>query len=164
MVIALLSTATFMGTNFIAWNFHFPTLIERLLWRISSCGLMALLVFGMASVEVLYSMRRTKEMQEKVQKCRKALEDSGRPDVKAKWKDRLAYKFQVLAMKIRNNSPENDPNLDASLLFVMVGVPAFAVYTIFRAYILVEDVIAFRALPADAYNTVDWWAFVPHVG
>jgi hypothetical protein len=46
----------------------------------------------------------------------------------------------------------------------LAAVPGCAVYTIFRTYILVEDVIAFRALPADAYSTVDWWAFLPHVG
>jgi hypothetical protein len=37
------------------------------------------------------------------------------------------------------------------------------VYTIFRVYILLEDVIAFRALPVDAYTTVRWWTFFPHI-
>jgi hypothetical protein len=40
-VVTMLATLGFVGTNFIAWNFHFPTPIERLLWRISSCGLVA---------------------------------------------------------------------------------------------------------------------------
>lgn len=66
-------------------------------------------------------------------------------------------------MKIWNNGPENDPNLDVSLSFVLVGVPAFAVYTVFRVYILLEDVIAFRALPAGAYNTVNWTICFPHL-
>jgi hypothetical protein len=102
-------------------------------------------------------------MQEKVQERRKALEDSSLP-AKAKWKDHLVYQFRALAMKISNNSPKNDPNLDVSLLFILAAVPIFAVYFLFRAYILVEDIIAFRALPADAYSTVNWWAFVPHIG
>jgi hypothetical protein len=103
-------------------------------------------------------------MQGMVQKRRKALEESSLPGERAKWKDRLVYKFRVLAMKIRNNSPEKDPNLDMSLLFVLLGVPTSAVYILFRAYILVEDIIALRALPADAYSTVNWWAFAPHIG
>jgi len=99
-----------------------------------------------------------------IQKRRKALEDSDLSNEKAKWKGRLVSEFRALTMKIRNNSPENDPNLDISLFFVLVGVPGVTVYTLFRAYILVEDIIAFRALPADAYSTVDWWAFAPHIG
>jgi hypothetical protein len=162
-VIAVLAAMAFEGTNFIAWNFHFPTPIERLLWRISSCGLVAISVVGVASVELFYSDRRIKAMQETVQKRRKALEDRCLPGEEAKWKDRLVYKFRVLAMKIRNNSPDNDPNLDVSLGFAFLGVPLFAVYTIFRVYILLEDVIAFRALPADAYTTVRWWTFFPHI-
>lgn len=164
LVIALLSTVAFMGTNFIAWSFHFPTSIERSLWRLSSCGLLAIFVVGMPVIEVLYHDRRIKKMQEKVQKRRKALKDSGLPGEKAPWKDRLIYRFRVLAMKIRNNSPEKDPYLDVSLFFALAGVPCFAMYTVFRVYILVEDVVAFRALPADAYSTVDWWKFIPHVG
>lgn len=163
MVIGLLSAAAFMSTNFIAWNFHFSTPIERLLWRLSSCGLVVICCVGMAFIKLLYSKRRIKTMQEKVQERRKALEDCSLPD-NAKWKDRLVYQFRTLAMKIRNNSPKNDPNLDMSLFFVLAGVSSFAVYFLFRTYILVEDMIAFRALPADVYSTVDWWAFVPHVG
>jgi hypothetical protein len=163
MVIASLSTIAFMSTNFIAWNFHFPTLIERLLWRLSSCGLVAIFVPTIFCVELLYNDHGIKKMQEKVRWRRRALEGYGIPGEKANWRDRLAYKFRALAMKIRNNSPENDPNLDVSLLFILAAVPGCAVYTIFRTYILVEDMIAFRALPADAYSTVDWWAFFPHV-
>jgi len=103
-------------------------------------------------------------MQEKVRKYRKALEDSGRPEKTARWKDRILHKFRILAMKIRNKSPDRDPNLDVSFNFAIGGMLILTVYCLFRAYILVEDIIAFRALPVKAYSTVDWWAFVPHVG
>jgi hypothetical protein len=162
-VIAVLSTVVFMGTNFIAWDFYFPTRIERLLWRLSTCGLVVILGFALPCIELLYSNSRIRKIQRIVQKRRETLEDSS-PGERAKWKDRLVWKFRVLAMKIRNNSPEQDPNLDMSLLFVFMGVPTSAVYILFRAYILVEDIIALRALPADAYSTVNWWAFAPHIG
>jgi len=35
-------------------------------------------------------------------------------------------------MKIRNNSPEKDPNLDMSLLFIFMVVPTSAVYILFE--------------------------------
>ncbi|PQE27611.1 Major facilitator superfamily domain general substrate transporter protein [Rutstroemia sp. NJR-2017a BBW] len=163
-VIAVFFTIIFMGTNFIAWNFHFPTSTERLLWQLSSCGLVLIAIIGLPANEMLYGKNRIKTMQERVQKYRKALEGSDTPGEKARWTDCLIYKVRTLAMKIRNNSLENDPNLDMSLFFVLAGVPVFAFYSLCRFYILVEDVISFRGLPADAYSTVDWWAFVPHVG
>ena len=163
-LIGILGSLTFMGTNFIAWNFHFPTSIERLLWRISSGGLITLSALAVSGAEVLYGNHGVRTMQENVQKHRKMLEDSGHPSEKARWKDDLVYKFRILAMKVRNNSPGNDPNLDVSLNFAFGGMQILTVYTLFRAYILVEDVIAFRALPAEAYSTVNWWKFVPHVG
>ncbi|ERF77102.1 hypothetical protein EPUS_08669 [Endocarpon pusillum Z07020] len=155
MVIGVFFGLTFMGINFIAWNFHFPTPIERLLWRLSSCGLVVIACLGMPVAELLYTKRGIKRMQEKVQKRRKALEGFNLPD-KAKWKDRLVYRFRTGVMKIRNNSPGNDPSLDVSLLFVLGIVFFFGTYFLFRAYILVEDFIAFRAMPADGGALLNW--------
>ena len=164
MLIGFLAGLAFLGTNFIAWDFHFPTSIERLLWRISSCSLITASVIAIAGAEKRYSVHRIKTMQEDVQKRRKSLEDSGQPDKTAKWKDRLVYVFRVLAMKIRNNSSEKHPKFDVSLNFALGGMQILMVYAFFRAYILTEDIIAFRALPVSAYSTVDWWRFIPHVG
>lgn len=154
-VIGMLFAVAFLRTNFIAWNFHFPTPTERLLWRISSSGLMAIVWVGGFYAASLYSDNKIKVMQKNIQQHRRALKDQGFSGKKENWKDRLVHKIQVIAMNIRNNSLENDPNFDVSLSFVLVGVPAFAVYTVFRVYILLEDVIAFRALPAGAYNTIN---------
>ncbi|KAF2231874.1 hypothetical protein EV356DRAFT_535048 [Viridothelium virens] len=159
-----LSTAAFISTYFIAWNFHFPTPIERLLWRLTSGMLVAMLLVGPFYFNMLYGERGIKRMQEKVRKYRKALEDAGPPGEKSKWKDRLVYKLRSFAMKIMNNSPGNDPSLDVSLFFVFVAVPSLATYALLRAYVWVEDLIACRALPADAYKTVNWSAFIPHFG
>ena len=163
MVIGYLAGLAFLGTNFIAWNFHFPTSIERLLWRVSSCGLIGLAAVAVPAAE-WNSNHRIMTMQENVRKHRKRLEDSGHPGETARRKDRLVHKFRILAMKIRNNSSANDPNLDVSVSFALTGMLILVVYFLFRAYLLMEDLVAFRALPAKAYSTVDWWRFVPHVG
>ena len=161
--IGFLAGIAFLGTNFIAWNFHFPTPTERLLWRISSGGLFGLAILACPGAVLVYSSPRVRIMQEKTRKHRKILEGSGRPTEKTGWKDYLVYKFRILAMKVRNNSLENDPYLDVSLNFASGGMQISIVYFLFRAYILVEDVIAFRALPVEAYRTIDWWKFVPHI-
>lgn len=61
-----------MGTNFIAWNFHFPTIIERLLWRLSSCGLVIGFTFGLL-IELAYGDNGIRKMQEEVQTSREVL-------------------------------------------------------------------------------------------
>ncbi|KAL9091942.1 MAG: hypothetical protein Q9165_004694 [Trypethelium subeluteriae] len=164
MIIAWLSTATFVSTYFIAWNFHFPTPTERLLWRLTSGLLASLLLIGPCYFNWLYGNRRIKKMQEKVRNRRKALEETGPPSEGAMSKDRLVHRCRTLAMKIMNNSPSNDPSLDVSLFFAFAWVPSFAIYSLLRAYVWVEDLIAFRALPADVYVTVNWSAFIPHFG
>ena len=164
LIIELVAVMAFEGVNFIAWNFHFPTPLEKKLWRFSSCGFIVVSVIGLVAAQFLYDDRGIKSMQEKVQKRRKALEESNFSVRKARWNDRLIHQFRSLSMKIMNNSPDNDPNLDMSLVFVFGGVSCFAIYTVFRLYVLVEDVIALRALPADVYTTVNWWAFIPHFG
>jgi len=155
LAFGLVSTLAFMATNFIAWNFHFPTPLERLLWRISSCGLVGVSAVGVLLIELMWNDEGIKRMQEAARERRKELADSEPPHGGDNWKDHLIYRFRVFKMRICNNSPDNDPNLDTSFLFVFLVVPGFAIYTIFRLYILVEDVIAFRALPAEAYMTVD---------
>ena len=163
LVIASCSTATFLATNFIAWDFHFPTPTERLLWRISSCGLMAGLLPGMVVVMHTYTDDKITRMQANVQQRRRKLEESAHCE-KRGWKDRLVHSWRLLAVKIGNNSLDKDPNLDVSVPFALGGSFVFEMYFFLRAYLLLEDVIAFRAMPADVYKTVDWWAFIPHIG
>ncbi|KAF4624351.1 hypothetical protein G7Y89_g13820 [Cudoniella acicularis] len=164
MAITVIATVVFMGTNFIAWNFQFLTPTERLLWRLSYCGIVGIAVIGLPLREYLFSQSRVKTMQERVQKCREILEESKLSGGKTKWTDRLVYRLWWPAMEIRNNSPEQNPDRNVSLLFAIVVVMGFAGYTLFRAYTLVEDIVALRALPTDAYSTVNWWAFIPHIG
>jgi len=53
MVIGFLGGLAFIGTNFIAWNFEFPTSIERLLWRISSCSLTTVSALSVSGAEIV---------------------------------------------------------------------------------------------------------------
>lgn len=74
-VIGVLFAVAFLGTNFIAWNSHFPTPTDRLLWRISSIGLMAIGWVGGIYATSLYSDSEIKVMQKNIQQHRRALED-----------------------------------------------------------------------------------------
>ena len=163
LAIGVLATAVFVGINFIAWDFSFPTATEKFIWRLCCCGIVILSVLSGLIFQIFLNQRAIDQIQEKVRAQRKEFEQSDVPDEKAPWKERLIYRFRALAVYFKNNSFDKDPKLDVSFGIVLL-VPAFILYTALRAYLLIEDVIAFRALPAGVFESVNWWAFVPHFG
>ena len=164
MAVGIFFGFVFIGNNFIAWNFTFPTRTERLSWRICSCGLAILSAVALTGNELGYGVHRVERMQARVRQHRADLEQCNIPGKKSTPKERALYRFKCLAMKIRNNSPEKDPSRDVSLNFVIAGLSVLVMYSSFRLFILVEDVIAFRALPQKTYATVNWPGLIPHLG
>jgi hypothetical protein len=162
-VIGLAASAIFAGINFIAWNFHFPTATEQLLWRISCCGFVAICVIGITVERCLWHSGGVQAMQEKVQSHRIAFANLDSPGDKSHWRQRWKTRTRRLLMKLRNNSPEQDPKRDVSATFAASGIFGLSVYFVFRMYVLVEDIISLRALPASAYKTVVWWTFAPNL-
>jgi hypothetical protein len=68
-----------------------------------------------------------------------------------------------IAMRIRNNDVSKDPLLDvpltATLPMYIVGV----LYCSSRTLIFILDIVQLRSLPSNAFTTVEWSAFVPHI-
>lgn len=65
--------------------------------------------------------------------------------------------------KTHNLSVDQDPHFDAPIGF-LVGTSALCVlYLVFRVYILTEDIVGLRSMSSDAYQTVNWLSFIPHV-
>ena len=164
MAINLALACAFLGINFIAWNFQFPTLAERRLWRVCSSVLLAgsLLVPALAEV---YSESRVAKMQADVQRRRKALHrEMSKLGTSKGGKQKLSLRLRTLTMRLGNNSPNDDPRLDVSPVFAVVMTTAFAICLFARMAILAEDFASFRALPPIAYQTVEWSRFLPHLG
>jgi hypothetical protein len=65
--------------------------------------------------------------------------------------------------RICNMSPDHDPELEVPPGLLIPTTIFSAVYCIFRAYILVEDIIGLRNLPTSAYATVEWSEFIPQI-
>ena len=76
------------------------------------------------------------------------------------WKERLI----CLAVRLRNNSADDDPNLDVPLKMLIPGLPLMALYVVGRITVFVLDGIAFRAQPGGVYESVDWSMYLPHIG
>jgi hypothetical protein len=162
MIIVLIASFVFLATNFIAWDFHFPTPTERWLWRAASCGPVALGVAGLPFL-FYYNLDRVATMQQEIRQRRRILESTAAPNAKANRMGYTLFHLRRYAMRVRNSSSAKDPNLDVALLPLIIATLLFFPYILARGYILVEDVIAFRALPAAAYITVDWGTYLPHV-
>jgi hypothetical protein len=146
----------FMVIFVAGWNFYFPTYVEKLLWRISS---IYFIVYGALGDWYIWfwNQSRLKKRKDKItplplqeQPCKKKK--------KAIWDQ-----MNRVADKMRNLSPDKDPELAIPLRIWTFPTLLCALYCFGRAYILIEDFIGLRKLPADAYTTVEWSRYIPHL-
>ena len=157
----------FFGFNFIAWNWDFPTNGEQLAWRLAATGMTATFVVG-CTAEFLtalfcpleYSRLGMRNQRAIVEEMKKHGNTSSRPEC---WRQRLRAKWLRIAVRLRNNSPDEDPSLDVPLMLLLPALPLMALYVGCRLAIFVEDGLAFRAQPRDVYKSVNWSAILPHI-
>jgi hypothetical protein len=148
-----------------AWNMHFPSPIERMLWRVSSVGTMAIILLaGVSEVPILF-IKKWKNKNKKSTYAEAATpgnsESQGFPassTMSAKQEDKKIWFNHVL-----NNTQDKDPLCDVPLRGLLFITPLCVLYSFFRAFILIEDLVAFRELPMSAYKTVDWTLYFPHI-
>ncbi|KAF7955128.1 uncharacterized protein EAE97_000387 [Botrytis byssoidea] len=154
------------GTNFIAWNSIFPTILEKQAWRVCSSILSAVVIFG----ETYHRLLLTCFPDMKKGACDRF--DSSKssiilydPKLSAKkpFFERLKRRKDRLVLKLSNISPNQDPSLTMQLRVLLPALFCGAAYIIARGFILVEDVIAFRGQDPDIYKTLNWVEFFPHV-
>ena len=156
----------------IAWNLDFPTAIESILWRVAS---VICLWFGLVggSVEIAYhysslfarfsaTIKRWIFGERSAQKAVQA--DS---NVVKEGEDTLWLHIPIIRHIyhrfdwVRNASADGDHTMAIPLRWLIPVTFLSAVYSFSRAYILIEDVIGLRSLPASAYQTVDYGMFSP---
>ena len=151
-LVVLAFSATFM----IGWNFHFPTQVERIIWRVASVFNLG---YGLVGGLTVWYWQQAPPHER-----RNGQESPGNiPKVKEKGLEKLRILPSKFMSKLRNNSPDNDPQLEVPLRFFIPCLVLCFFYVIFRAYILIEDVIGLRSLPSSAYDSVDWSGYIPHI-
>ena len=161
--VALIFSGVCSAINVTGWNFWFPSSIERTLWRVSSIVIPATLYIGMFSQCYLIYLHPTLKRQI----CRMSSESESRSRnhewVKCAFIQKGMAKCKSIAVKLRNLTPAQDPAFDVEYKILVPALFFASQYAIARAYLLLEDVISLRALPPDAYHTVNWSQFFPHV-
>jgi hypothetical protein len=165
-VIIVLCGAFSWGSNFAAWNFEFPTTVEKQTWRACSLILIAAIVVGEVYHEIL--LQFFPDMKKKA--CNR-FEASKRsivihepmPPLTEKFAARLERQSKRFLLRLSNISLNGDPSLTIQLRVLLPALFCGAAYIIARIYLLVEDLIAFRGQNPDVYKTVNWANFFPHV-
>lgn len=159
-----------------AWNFTFPTTVERLLWRISA-GICVISTSGSVVFVILRSvLTRTLQNQSIVKdyyhtalnfmglKKRGNLQATQDGNNNTPKRSSLATQFYHASQWfdwMRNLSPDQDPTLAIRARLWLPTTLLCIIYCLSRAYILVEDVIGLRSLPQSAFQTVDWGQYSP---
>ena len=159
-----------------AWNFEFPTNNENFLWRIAALINLSYAVVGTVVAGPYHHpprircrlktitkwisrpFRLRKSVKEEVQIILGQHSSSGERKG-AHWllNGPLTHYFDW----IRNTSPDKDPAMQISLRWLTVITTLCAMYCLSRAFILIEDIIALRSLPASAYQTVNYGVYSP---
>ncbi len=182
----ILITLAYSAIFITGWNDHFRTKSEQVLWRISSLSIMAtialyFIVTGFAYVvypalqryfqaqatpsrepqrtEVLPQLSSEIELK-LVSEKPAPITQLQRPSLKPA---KARSKLSLIAASLRNNSVLKDPSLDVPLKATLPMYIVAFIYCCSRTLILVLDIIQLRSLPLNAYKTVEWGGFFPHL-
>lgn len=173
----LVFALSFGAIFIVPWNFSFPTQAERLLWRISSVTYVVTMAGGELVTRWAFEWwpylrdwwagklgrrmpaksgsRQSGETETETEKPEKERQKNSR---------RRRRQPQNVWELLRNTSPGQDPRLAAPLKAILPMHILVLAYLLARAYILVEDFLELRSLPASAYQTVEWGQVIPHFG
>ena len=128
--------------HFIAWKFFFPTHVERILWHVGCITIVAT-TFIFLACETYQDGHRLGRWQ--------------------RWYLKLFPKNPVHLARVDTMEKKRREMEFIPFWEVVVMSPVTMVYTLARAYIIVEVFVSLRSLPSGAFNSVNWSNFIPHV-
>ncbi|EFQ25936.1 uncharacterized protein GLRG_01080 [Colletotrichum graminicola M1.001] len=156
----------FSASFMIAWNFHFPSPTEQLIWRLAAPYHMFFCLYG--AFHWLYEDQKWHRDQERM---RNSLSVGSTVDTEAQsqhgeqgdiQKRGFVNRLVTLLRSGVNNSADKDPSLAVPLFVVMPNVLISALYACCRVYFYVEDFASLRQQPNGIYLTGN--RFLPFIG
>lgn len=137
------------------WNFHFPTPAESWVWRTAALVQSGITV-AVGVFEILwYDLPVRCSSDSRPGRGEKI---SNAPSKSASSMERLRDFWE---MPCNNEVTGNYPCVDVPLRSILITTPFMAVYTVCRWFILVEDLMCLRSLPASVFEEVDWTQYLP---
>ncbi|KAI4191756.1 MAG: hypothetical protein LQ348_003435 [Seirophora lacunosa] len=137
-VFLFLFTMAYCGLHFVAWDFDFPTPLERSLWRAASIAI--------AACAFIFWVCET-------------YQDGHRLGRWERWAAKLSTSKdgRINTMEKQRRNRRFIPVWE-----VIIMTPVTIVYTIARTYIVIEAFLCQRSLPIRAFETVQWSQYLPH--
>lgn len=142
-----LATLIFTGLHLLGWNMSFPTLLEKILWRVSSLVLFCVTAAFWA-LETMASWVRLGRWR--------------RLYLRALDPDALAQFESAQREKLSQAQPREMKTLPLPWEFWTIA-PIAAVYGLARLYQLVGACIELREMDATAFVNVEWSLYWPHI-
>lgn len=164
--ITLLTSAAYTGLFILAWDFEFPTKIERTLWRAASLTVPCVVLVYWTVTE--WSFHTYPKLRSRFERLFSGglyhvHERNATTQTHAWFGQKIRNSAHRVAASIRNNSIHKDPALDVPLKAILPMYVLGVFYCHARVFLFVEDIIELRSLPVTAYQTVNWSAFIPHI-
>ncbi|KAK2754576.1 hypothetical protein FQN54_006977 [Arachnomyces sp. PD_36] len=158
-----LVTLIYSSIFLLAWNLQFPTATEKLLWHIAAIVTIAFPV-AVWPFECYIDRNHSVRNQPPRRKDSKDHDCEALPQYPYLSKRHSGPKpTKGFAGKLRNNSPDKDPQMGVELRALIPATILCAAYTLARVYFLTEDLIGLRSLPPSVFRTVEWMDLIPHI-
>ena len=157
----------YLAVFFAAWNFSFPTEIERTLWRYACASVFVSATLCFTAQQLFFRLTPPDRHRQRSQRATQAPEFRNAENlfrgiialVKKGPRTLLGYGIGFL----RNNSVNDDPALDAPLGAITMTWICGVFYCSARAYMFAADFAELRSLPASAYRSIEWSSLSPYV-
>lgn len=167
MIMVAVLSLFYGGTHAIAWNSHFPTYVELMIWRVASITIAALTFaplllgyYGLTYVERMNEMKIIKWLSEWEQSGKLSNKEGGRV---FSWIDKsLALRIVLLVLFSPLIIVGGIAWMVFMLLFMYMGYILPISLVLCRVFIVVEAFISLRALPKGSFETVEWSNYWPH--
>lgn len=140
-ILLFIVSMTYCSLHFVAWNFEFPTQIEKILWRAS-----AITIVVTAKIFWL---------------C-ETYQDGVRLGRWERWYKRMFPDRAEKAIRFRSTREEKKKPMFIPVWEVVIMIPVTFFYSLARSYIVIEIFLGQRSLPSSAFDTVDWSHYLPH--
>ena len=168
---------TYCGILIAGWDLYFPSRIERLLWRVSSLGTLAVLIPALTFELAFPIFGKGSKPRSDCESLSQQTTQTERPDTGRRLCSQRnisklltdsapaghSSSVQNRNTNIKNNSSDRNPAFDVPFRSLVFITPLCATYGLFRAFMLIEDIISLRELPESAFVAVQWTSYFPHI-
>ena len=152
-IVCILVIVFYGAIHMFGWNLHFPTQIEKTIWRVSAlillCSTAALciweLLWGISRAAYLLHLNK-EEMS-----------------IRSTY---YVWAGQIDKIKGANGLPIHNKTFDTAVVtYGHIGIfgPLLVLYVLSRLYVLGEALAALRSLPSGCFQNVQWTTFIPHL-